>query len=112
VQQARSLQEVTAVPSTPVVVDQEELKYKALQIIVLTVSDSLLPQIMAIIDPIIVWIKLRDLYESKRMNKKLTLKQQFHSLKMTEKTTVDEHLRNINILTSQLTNIGVVILDE
>jgi hypothetical protein len=31
---------------------------------------------------------------------------------MTEKMTIEEHLRNVSSLTSQLANIGITILDE
>jgi hypothetical protein len=78
----------------------------------LIVSDSLLPHIMSVRDPRLVWVKLRDLYQPKSMNRQLILKQQLYSLKMTHKTTIDEYLRTINTLTSELANIGVVIPDE
>jgi hypothetical protein len=46
----------------------------ALRHIVQTVKGSLVPLIMMMSDPRIVWIKLRDLYKSKFMNRRLTLK--------------------------------------
>jgi hypothetical protein len=67
---------------------------------------------MHIHDPRLVWIRLRDLYESKSINRRLTLKQQLYSLRMSERTTIDEHLRNIGSLTTQLANIGIVIADD
>jgi hypothetical protein len=40
------------------------------------------------------------------------LKQQLYNLKMSEKTTIDEHLRNISSLASQLANIGIVVAND
>ena len=96
-----------SLPYTP-----EDLRYKAIGIIVPTLSDSLVPHIMNLTDPRLVWVKLRDLFESKSMNRRMTLKSQLYSLKMSEKSTVEEHLRNVSSLLAQLANIGTLIPDE
>jgi hypothetical protein len=59
-----------------------------------------MPHIMNIDDPRQVWIKLRSLYQNSSMNRRLSLKSQLYSLKMTEKMTIEEHLRNVSSLTS------------
>jgi hypothetical protein len=46
------------------------------------------------------------------MSIRLTLKSQLYSLKMTEKMSIDEHLRNISSLTGQLANTGVIVPDN
>jgi hypothetical protein len=71
-----------------------------------------MPHIMNIDDPRQVWIKLRSLYQNSSMNRRLSLKSQLYSLKMTEKMTIEEHLRNVSSLTSQLANIGITIPNE
>jgi hypothetical protein len=63
-------------------------------------------------NPRIVWIKIRDLYESKSMNRRLILKSQLYTLKMTDKMSIEEHLMSIGSIMAQLTNIRVVILDD
>jgi hypothetical protein len=79
-----------------------------MRIIIPTIKDSIMPHIMNIDDPRQVWIKLRSLY----LNRRLSLKSQLYSLKMTERMTIEEHLRNVSSLTGQLVNIGFAIPDE
>jgi hypothetical protein len=81
-------------------------------IIIPTIKDSIMPHIMNIDDPRQVWIKLRSLYLNSSMNRRLSLKSQLYSLKMTERMTIEEHLRNVSSLTGQLVNIGFAIPDE
>jgi hypothetical protein len=70
--QASTSMSTPASPAVPI--DIEELKFRALRVITMTVKDSLLSHIMHIHDPRLVWIHLRDLYKSKSMNRRLTLK--------------------------------------
>ena len=90
----------------------EDLRYRAIGIIVPTLRDSLAPHIMNLADPKLVWLKLRDLFESKSINRRMILKSQLYSLKMSEKTTIEEHLRTVSSLIAQLANIGTLIPDE
>jgi hypothetical protein len=83
-----------------------------MRIIVPTVHDSITLHIMHISDPRLVWIKLRDFYESKSMNRRLSIKSQFYSLRMSEKMSIEDLLRTVSDLTGQLANIGVVVPDE
>jgi hypothetical protein len=46
------------------------------------------------------------------MNRMLTLKSKLYSLKMSEKTSIDEHLKAVSTLVGQLANISIVVLDE
>jgi hypothetical protein len=88
------------------------MKFKAMRIIVPIVYDSIAPHIIHIFDPRSVWIKLRDLYKSKSMNRRLTIMSQLYSLQMTEIMTVEDLLRTVNDLTRQLANIGVIVPDD
>jgi hypothetical protein len=92
--------------------NSEDLKFRALRYIVGSVTDSLLPHVMNIQDPRIVWIRLRDFFEPKSMNRRLTLKSQIYSLSMTNRMSVEEHLRNISTIVCQLANLGTIVLDE
>jgi hypothetical protein len=88
-------------PSAPLPEDQsnEDLRYRATRIIVPIVRDSIMPHIMHIDDPRKTWIKLINLYQSNSMNRHLSLKSQLYSLKMTDKMSIEEHLRNVSSLT-------------
>jgi hypothetical protein len=99
-------------PVAPLITNLEDLRYHAIGIIVPTIRDSLVPHIMNLEDPRLVWIKLRDLFESKSMNRRMSIKSQLYNLKMTEKTTIEEHLRNVSSLIAQLANIGTIVADE
>jgi hypothetical protein len=70
-------------PVSPPNLDSE--KARALRYIVQMVKDSLVPLIMMMSDPRVVWVKLRDLYKPKSMNRHLILKSQLYALKMTSK---------------------------
>jgi hypothetical protein len=92
--------------------DLDDLRYRALRMIITSVSDSLLPHVLNISDPRTAWLKLRELYESKSMNRRLSLKSELYSLKMSEKTSIEEHLKAVSILVGQLANIGIAVPDE
>ena len=67
---------------------------------------------MHLSDPRQMWMKLKNLFESQTTNRRLTLKNQFYSLRMTEKQSMEEHLRSVNSIVNQLANIGVLLPDE
>jgi hypothetical protein len=58
----------------------EDMRYRVMRIIVPMVHNSISPHIMHISDPGLAWTKLRDFYESKSMNRRLSIKFQFYSL--------------------------------
>jgi hypothetical protein len=83
-----------------------------MKVIVPTVHDSIAPHIMHISNPRLVWIKLRDLSESKSMNRRLSIKSQLYSLRMSEKMSIEDLLCTASDLTGQLANIGIIVPDE
>jgi hypothetical protein len=68
--------------ATPLITNLDDLRYRAIGIIVPTIRDSLVPHIMNLEDPRLVWIKLQDLFESKSMNRRMSIKSQLYNLKM------------------------------
>ena len=91
----------------------QDLRHRAIRITVPMVIDAILPHIMLIEDPKIMWIKLRDMFQSSSMNKCRTLKSQsFYSLRLIEETTIGEYLQNVSYISSQLANIIPIILNE
>ena len=95
-------------------VDQEldDQRLKAIGIITTTVKDTLLPHIMYLSEPRVMWLKLKVLYESKSTNRKLALKTQLYNLKLTENSSMEDHTRNISQIVGQLASIDVVIPDD
>ena len=96
-------------------VDLEELddrRLKAIGIITTTVQDTLLPHIMYLPEPRDMWLKLKVLYESKSTNRKLALKTQLYNLRLTEKSSMEDHTRNISQIVGQLASINVIIPDD
>jgi len=45
-------------------------------------------------------------------SRRLSLKEQFYSLKLGEEKAISDHLQTINLLVAQLANLGVAILDK
>ena len=97
------------------VVDPEELddrRLKAIGIITTTVKDTLLPHIMYLPEPRDMWLKLKVLYEYKSTNCKLALKTQLYNLRLTEKSSMEDHTQNISQIVGQLAAINVIIPDD
>ena len=53
-----------------------------------------------------IWDHLTKLYEAKSLHNKIFLKRKFYTLRMSESTSVTEHLNVLNTLFSQLTSLG------
>jgi hypothetical protein len=83
-----------------------------MRIIVPSVHNSIAPHIMHILDPKRVWIQLRHLYESKSMNKQLSINSQIYSLQMIDKMCIEGLVCIISDLIGQLANVGVIVQDE
>jgi len=54
-----------------------------------------------------VWDKLGKLYQSKSLVNKLFLKKKFYLMRMTEGTSVTEHLNAFNTIISQLSSVDI-----
>ena len=90
----------------------EDQKIRAARIIISSVRDSVLPHIMSMRDPKQMWEKLATFYESKTLNRQMTLKTDLYNLRMSNKTSIENHLKSINMLVAQLGNINVVLPEE
>ncbi|KAL4291509.1 hypothetical protein GQ457_14G011390 [Hibiscus cannabinus] len=56
-----------------------------------------------------IWDHLTKLYEAKSLHNKIFLKRKLYSLRMSESTSVTEHLNTLNTLFSQLTSLSYKI---
>ncbi len=63
-------------------------------------------------EPSQMWEKLRSLFESKSTNRRLALKNQLYNLRMSDKQSAEEHLRNFNAIVAQLANINTTLEDD
>ena len=54
-----------------------------------------------------MWDKLGKLYQSKSLVNKLFLKKKFYLMRMTEGTSVTEHLNAFNTIISQLSSVDI-----
>lgn len=89
-----------------------ELRYRAGRIIVSTVRDSILLSIIHLTNPQAIWLRLRSMCDVRSSSRRLALKEQFYSLKLAEGKGIADHLQEINLLVTQLANLGIAILDE
>ncbi|GJU06711.1 hypothetical protein Tco_1123141 [Tanacetum coccineum] len=56
-----------------------------------------------------IWDHLARLYEARSLHNKKFLKRKLYALRMTESTSVIEHVNNLNTLFSQLTSLSCII---
>ncbi|GKD32150.1 gag-pol polyprotein, partial [Tanacetum coccineum] len=56
-----------------------------------------------------IWDHLARLYEARSLHNKKILKRKLYALRMTESTSVTEHVNNLNTLFSQLTSLSCII---
>jgi uncharacterized Tic20 family protein len=90
--------------------NEDESKYRARRII--TLQDSIMLSIVHLIDPLIIWERLKVICEVENTSGKLALKEQLHFLKLAKRKGVAHHLQDINLLVTQLARMEVIISDE
>jgi hypothetical protein len=59
-----------------------------------------------------LWEKLEEMYQTKGISNRVYLKEQFHTLRMTEGATISDHLSVLNGIVSELETLGVKMDDE
>jgi hypothetical protein len=59
-----------------------------------------------------LWEKLKEMYQTKGISNRVYLKEQFHTLRMTEGATISDHLSVLNGIVSELETLGVKMNDE
>lgn len=92
--------------------DWEELDLKAASVIRLSLAKNVLANVQGISSAKELWEKLEGMYQAKGVSNRVYLKEQFHTLRMNEGTTISDHLSVLNGIVSELEAIGVKIDDE
>lgn len=90
----------------------EEMKAQAAATIRLSLSDSVMYQVMDEKTPKEIWDKLASLYMSKSLTSKLYLKQQLYGLQMQEESDLRKHVDVFNQLVVDLSKLDVKLDDE
>ena len=85
---------------------------RALATIVLAVDPSLLYLIGDPEDPVVVWQKLQDQFQKKTRANKLALQRRLHLLKLRDGESVQEHIKTMTELFSELAIVGDAVEEE
>lgn len=91
----------------------EEKKERAIYIFSMAVKDHIIPIIKKFIDdPAKIWLQLKSRFESAAMGKQLILRERLAKVHMTEGGSVEEYVREIDVLVMQLADIDFTIEDK
>ena len=92
--------------------DQEEFDEKGASVIRLWLAKIVLANIHRTYFAKELWERLKELYQAKSVCNRFYMKQQFHSLQMSEGMKVFDHLGVLNGIIFELESIGVKIDEE
>lgn len=101
------------VEATPVEQNEHKAKaQKAFSTIVIAIKSSQLYLITSCKDPIDAWEKLKTQFERNSLSNKIMMKKQYFRAAMAEDTSMEDHLKEMKILTDRLAAIGAPISNE
>ncbi|PON95853.1 hypothetical protein TorRG33x02_083760, partial [Trema orientale] len=92
--------------------DWEDLDERAASAIWMCLAKNVLANVLGISTAKDLWKKLGELYRAKDVSNRVYLKEQFHTLRMSEGIIISDHLSILNSIVSELEAIGVKINDE
>lgn len=92
--------------------DWEEFDLRAASMIRLSLAKNILANVQGISKAKELWEKLEEMYQAKGVSNRVYLKEQFHTLRMNEGTSISDHLSVLNGIVSELESIGVKMDDE
>ena len=93
-------------------VDWEDLDLKAVSSIRLCLAKNILANVQGMSTAKELWEKLEEMYQTKGISSRVYLNEQFHTLRMSEGTTISDHLSVLNGIVSELETLGVKMDDE
>jgi hypothetical protein len=93
-------------------VDWEDLDLRAASSIRLCLAKNVLANVQGTSTAKELWEKLEEMYQTKGISNRVYLKEQFHTLRMTEGATISDHLSVLNGIVSELETLGVKMDDE
>jgi hypothetical protein len=94
------------------IVEHGELEEKAHSIILLSLLDGVLREVVNEKTIAGLWKKLESLYMKKPLTNRLYLKQRLYTLKMKEGMPLCDHLDNFNIIILDMKNIDIKVDDK
>ena len=94
------------------VIDWKDSKMRVASAIKVCLVDEVIYHVMDEESPIAIWLKLESRYMSKSLTNKLLLKKKLYGLKMTERSTQDQHINVFNHIVSNLNLIDVKFKEE
>jgi hypothetical protein len=97
--------------STPTPRETEQC-YRARCIIISMVRDSIILSVIHLTNPQAIWLRLRSMCDIRSSSKRMLLKEQLYSLRLTEGKGISEHLQSINLIVTQLVGLGIDTPDE
>lgn len=92
--------------------DWEDLDLRAASAIRLCLAKNVLANVHGISSAKGLWEKLEELYQTKGVSNRVYLKEQFHTLRMNEGSSISDHLSVLNGIVAELESIGVKIDEE
>ena len=93
-------------------VDWEDLDLKAASSIQLCLAKNVLANVQGMSTAKELWEKLEEMYQTNGISNRVYLKEQFHTLRIAEGTTISDHLSVLNGIVSKLETLGVKMDDE
>lgn len=99
-------------PSGMKQVDWDLIDRKTKGLVTLSLADSILLNIQVEKTTTSLWKKLGDIYQGKCLVNRLFLRKKLYSLKMSEGTSMANHLNSFNMIIAWLTYVGDDIEDE
>ncbi|RZC76938.1 hypothetical protein C5167_001142 [Papaver somniferum] len=92
--------------------DWEDVDLRVASQIRLLLANNVLANVSKITTTKDLWSKLEELYMTNTRSNRLYLKEQFHTLKMAEGTSIANHLSVLNSIVSELEALEVTVNDE
>ena len=92
--------------------DWDDLDERAASAIRMCLAKNVLANVLGISKAKDLWEKLEELYQAKGVQNRVYLKEQFHTLRMSEGTKISDHLSILNGIVFEMEAIGVKIDED
>ena len=94
------------------VTDWKDSEMRVASIIMMCLADEVMYHVMDEESPTTIWLKLESRYMLKSLTKKLLLKKKLYGLNMVEGLELDQHIKMLNHIISDLNRIDVKFEEE
>nr|KYP37886.1 Retrovirus-related Pol polyprotein from transposon TNT 1-94 [Cajanus cajan] len=100
-----ALADESKLPVTLTNKEKKEMMSKAHSLIILSLGDDMLREVVGETTTTSVWLKLEGLYMTKSLTNKLYLKNRIHQLKMEERSSIREH---VSLFTKAILDLKII----